>query len=504
MPEPPVAGRYRLEREIGRGGMGSVWLALDERLGREVALKEVGRLPGESGHDVARALREARSAAALSHPHLVSVYDVVEEPDRAWLVMEYVPGPTLAQLTAELGPLPAERVARIGAQVAGGLAAAHERGTVHRDVKPGNIMVVTGTSEGQAGRDVAKVGDFGIARTQGDSQLTRTGLVTGTPAYFSPELARGEEPTPAADVWALGATLFAAVEGRPPYPDQGNALALLATIASQQPPRPSVGGALGEALTRMLDPDPASRWSMRRAAEALEAAASGAPGGDATLVAAPVDPPTEAFAAQPVEPATPAEPAPAGPPPEGRRRGPWVVVALVAALLLVGALAYASLGDGDQDDAPSAGATPGERETKATEPPSESPPTEEPEPVEETESADDPEESEETTEGNGAPTTGSRMDFVESYYALLPGDTDTAWTWLSPPMQDQAGGPEGYAGFWGTVESVTVDDTRPSGPDGVEVDLTYVTADGSESETRLIETEKTGDGYRIVGDQVVG
>jgi serine/threonine protein kinase len=139
-----IAGRYRVERAVGRGGMGAVWLCTDEVLGRQVAVKQVGTMPGEDALDVPRAMREARSLAALNHRNVVSVYDAVEEGDHIWLVMEYVPGRSLSELLAQQGFLPPERAAWIGAQVADGLAAAHERGTIHRDVKPGNILV-TGT-----------------------------------------------------------------------------------------------------------------------------------------------------------------------------------------------------------------------------------------------------------------------------------------------------------------------------------------------------------------------
>src|SRR5688500_6955682 len=158
-----IAGRYRVERAAGRGGMGTVWLCTDEVLGRQVAVKQVGTLPGETTLDLARAMREARSSAALNHRNVVSVYDAVEEGDHIWLVMEYVQGRTLAELVAEEGALSPEQVARIGAQVADGLAAAHARGTIHRDVKPGNILV------GDDG--TAKISDFGIARTTGDAQV---------------------------------------------------------------------------------------------------------------------------------------------------------------------------------------------------------------------------------------------------------------------------------------------------------------------------------------------
>src|SRR3954447_9272445 len=257
-----IAGRYRIKRPVGRGGMGTVWLCRDGRLARDVAIKQIGTLPGETAPDLARAMREARSSAALNHPHVVSIYDVVEQDGHIWLVMEYVASRTLGQVIRQDGPLSPEATVGIGVQIAEALLATHAAGTIHRDVKPGNILV---TSDG-----VAKISDFGIARAHDQSQLTRSGQVIGTPMYFAPELARGERPSPAADVWALGATLYAAVEGHPPYEHQPNALALLATIASTPPMQTRRAGFLKEPIERMLDLDPVSRWSMADAAHVLE------------------------------------------------------------------------------------------------------------------------------------------------------------------------------------------------------------------------------------------
>src|SRR5690606_14827043 len=185
--------------------------------------------------------------------------------------------------------LPVPQVAQIGAQVATALAAAHGAGVVHRDVKPGNVLLTDET-----GRD-AKLTDFGIARAEDDHQLTRTGMVSGTAAYFSPELARGEEPSAASDVWALGATLYAAVEGRRPFPDAGNPVAQLHTIARDAPDAPRQAGELEPVLRGLLDPDPARRWTADRAARALTAIAEGRPGDDPGAAAAPwsTDEPTE-------------------------------------------------------------------------------------------------------------------------------------------------------------------------------------------------------------------
>ena len=256
-----IGGRYRVESAIGKGGMGTVWLCRDETLQRNVAVKQVGLLPNESVTDSARAFREARSTAALSHRNVVTVFDVVEESGHIWLVMEHVPGRSLSQIIKQDGPLDPGTVAEIGAQVAAGLAAAHAAGTMHRDVKPGNVLI---REDG-----VAKISDFGIARTHGDPALTQSGFLTGTPSYFSPELARGGDPGPGTDVWALGATLYAAVEGHSPYEQRNNPVAVLHDITQGQPPHPQRADFLEPALQRMMDRDPNSRWSMEDAAHVL-------------------------------------------------------------------------------------------------------------------------------------------------------------------------------------------------------------------------------------------
>ncbi|PZU50889.1 MAG: hypothetical protein DI571_00365 [Arsenicicoccus sp.] len=263
-----VADRYRIVRTLGRGGGGHVWLATDENLGRQVALKRVG---GETDTEIllSRGFREARTSATLAHQHVVRVYDAFEHEGSPWIVMEFIEGPSLAELIADGRRLPPTQVAAIGAQMATALAAAHRAGILHRDVKPANVLLTGGE-----GHD-AKLTDFGIARADEDPQLTRTGFVSGTAAYFSPELARGEDPSTASDVWALGATLYAAVEGRRPFDERPNAVAQLHTIAREDPRPPQHAGELTSALQGMLDPDPSSRWSAARAAEELGAVAAG-------------------------------------------------------------------------------------------------------------------------------------------------------------------------------------------------------------------------------------
>ena len=238
--------------------MGVVWRARDAVLGREVAVKEVvfpPTMPDEERRPAqARVMREARAAARLNHPGAVTLYDVVKDGGGTFIVMELVNAPTLADLVRSDGPLPVERVAEIGAQVASALEAAHQAGIVHRDVKPGNVMV--------PGNGTAKLADFGIASLQGDPQLTSTGLVIGSPAYMAPEQARGEESGPPADFWALGATLFYAVEGEPPF-DRGTSIATLAAVVNDQPRPLHLAGPLTPLITALLAKDPASRPSGR-------------------------------------------------------------------------------------------------------------------------------------------------------------------------------------------------------------------------------------------------
>ena len=223
-------------------------LAHDEVLGRTVAIKRIGLLPGTTDKDVERAEREARIAAGISHPHVVSILDLVRDVDCYWLVMEHVKGRTLAEVVRADGPLGAERAAGILAQAADALVQATRAGIVHRDVKPSNIMV----SED----DHAKLGDFGIARGASDSALTVTGEVTGSPAYLAPEVASGAPATAASDVWSLGATLHHAVVGRAPYDLSDNVMGGLYRIVHDDPPRLPADHPLAHLLERTMVKDP--------------------------------------------------------------------------------------------------------------------------------------------------------------------------------------------------------------------------------------------------------
>src|SRR5690349_11865008 len=275
-----VAGRYRLTEVLGRGGMGTVWRAEDELLGRPVAIKviaapdeligspdEIGADPlsantsapdpadATAGRDLGaqtagRARREARSAGRLNHPGAVTVHDIIEEDGRFHIVMELIAAPTLADLVRVDGPLPPARVAAIGRQLLDVLDFAHAEGIVHRDVKPSNVMVLA--------QDRVKLTDFGIAVLRGDPQLTSSGTTLGSPMFMAPEQASGTAVGPAADLWSLGATMYYAVEGRPPF-DRPAVMAVLAAILSQGPDPMRLAGPLEPALSALLVREPQSR-----------------------------------------------------------------------------------------------------------------------------------------------------------------------------------------------------------------------------------------------------
>ncbi|WP_433272103.1 protein kinase domain-containing protein [Actinosynnema sp. CS-041913] len=302
MEERTIAGRYRLTARIGAGGMGVVWRAEDNRLRRIVAVKELLTRNGFDADSARRAVREGRIAARLQHANVIALYDVVEDEGRPWLVMEYLPSRSLASILADQGTLPVDEVRRIGRQLAAGLASAHEAGVVHRDVKPGNVLVTEfGT---------VKVTDFGTSRVAGEGTLTGSGLLVGTPAYLAPEVARGGEMGFPADVFGVGATLYTALEGTPPFGLDGNPIVLLHRAAEGKYAPPENAGSLAPVLTRLLDPDPDTRPSMAEAVRMLTedsadpptVLASALPVAAATrIVAPPVDPPA------PADPRAPAD-----------------------------------------------------------------------------------------------------------------------------------------------------------------------------------------------------
>ncbi|MDX6250277.1 MAG: eukaryotic-like serine/threonine-protein kinase [Kribbellaceae bacterium] len=262
-----VAGRYRIRSLLGHGGMGLVWLAEDEVLRRPVALKQLVPHPPVSEELLvtarARALSEARATARVDHVGAVRIYDLVEDDGLPWIVMELLSGRTLKDVVAAEGPLPASEVARIGLRLLDSLQAAHRAGVVHRDVKPGNVYLC------DAGRVV--LADFGIASTAGDDATVADGEFAGSPAYVSPERVRSDEAGPASDLFSLGATLFAAVEGRVAF-DKGSLFDTL-TAVLHDPPAPFLrAGPLGPVIEGLLAKVPERRLSAEAARTALRAA----------------------------------------------------------------------------------------------------------------------------------------------------------------------------------------------------------------------------------------
>ncbi|MPY64974.1 serine/threonine-protein kinase, partial [Streptomyces spongiae] len=268
--ERVIAGRYRLLSPLGEGGMGTVWRARDEVLHREVAVKEVRAPAGLPAPEVermyARLEREAWAAARVANRNVVTVYDVALEEGRPWIVMELVRGLSLADVLDAEGPLSPQRTARIGAEVLAALRAAHEAGVLHRDVKPGNVLVAND------GRVVLT--DFGIAMVEGSSALTMTGEVIGSPEFLAPERALGRRPGPESDLWSLGVLLYAAVEGSSPF-RQDTPLSTLRAVVDEELPPPRRAGPLAPVIEGLLRKEPAERIPAGRAEEDLRTIASG-------------------------------------------------------------------------------------------------------------------------------------------------------------------------------------------------------------------------------------
>ena len=310
-----IAGRYILDQPIGRGAMGVVWRGRDQLLDREVAVKEVV-LSSSIGLDerknaYQRTLREARTAARLSHRGVVTVFDVAEEDGRPWIVMELVPSRSLDQvLTVEkrLTPL---RAGRIGQQLLAALAAAHAVGVLHRDVKPSNVLIARERSGGEWD-ERAVLTDFGIAQFAGDPRLTQTGMVMGSPGFTAPERIRGGSATPASDLWSLGATIYAAVEGSGPYEQRGGAITTMSAIINEDAPVASSSSRLAPLIAALLRRDPSARPSAAAAARMfsdvlpLLPGAAAEPEHPATVMSAYVPPPAAPAASAAAEAAAPA------------------------------------------------------------------------------------------------------------------------------------------------------------------------------------------------------
>ena len=532
-PHPLLADRYRLVRQVGSGGMGVVWEAWDERLERPVAVKQLrpqlGLSPDEAELAKNRAMREARITARLHHRNAVPVFDVVEDGGQPCLVMQFLPSVALSAELREGGPLSVPEAARVGAQVASALAAAHQLGIVHRDVKPGNILI---TDDG-----TALISDFGISHALGDATLTSTGLVHGTPAYLAPEVARGADSSFASDVFSLGATLYTCLEGGPPFGTDSNSIALLYKVASGEFAPPQRAGVLTPVLTEMLRFDPDARPAMKNVAARLAAVESGDVRSQATLllpapgtgpderpapsVAAPPaqtettqvrradGPPTFAAAvpvaaagaaaaataptvaapagiAALVPPSRPGSEQPGSPPTSRRRRGRWwAAVALLVGLVVLGtSLALGQLGGGDDT-----AADPGSTRTAASASPadpsdsgsSDLDPTPAAAPSDEPSDSPSPSATETTespspspTKTSGEPTKNELEDAITGYYALMPNGTDEAWPRMTKDYQrNTSGGRQAYERFWGDVDSVSVSKVEADPPSRVDATITY-------------------------------
>ncbi|MFC4947112.1 serine/threonine-protein kinase [Pseudonocardia sp. GCM10023141] len=253
-----IGGRYRLAGQLGSGAMGTVWSAYDDVLQRRVAVKELKVPPGVPAQEALdmreRIMREARALGGLSHPNVIMVFDVVDADGEPMVVMELVPSRNLAELITEKGTLSHQEAAVIGFATASGLRAAHRAGITHRDVKPGNVLIA---DDGRV-----KLTDFGIARNVADAPMTSAGLVLGSPAYIAPEVAAGQAVTPAADLWGLGATLFAAIEGRPPYDVHGDPFSTITEVVDGAVPRPRGSGRVVDVIVALMVKDPDARMPL--------------------------------------------------------------------------------------------------------------------------------------------------------------------------------------------------------------------------------------------------
>ncbi|MBE8518155.1 serine/threonine protein kinase [Amycolatopsis sp. H6(2020)] len=466
-----IRDRYRLLEPIGGGAMGTVWRAQDEKLDRTVAIKEL-LLPHD--HDEQRtqeaknrAMREARIAARLQHSHAITVFAVLEEEDRPWLVMEYLPSKSLALVLGE-EPATVDDAIRVGVQISSALAGAHRAGVVHRDVKPANILV---SEDG-----TAKITDFGISRAIGDVKLTATGEIAGTPAYLAPEVARGEDADFAADVFSLGATLYAAVEGQSPYGTADNPIALLYKASSGEIVPPEKAGRLTPLLLRMLASEPAERPSMDEVEQELLALLPEPEPGESVLAATVPETVPPAVPAVPAAVAVPAGEVTAVSP--GARKGLIAVgagaallcVAVVVAILLV--VRQKAPQDNvaappSQTPAASAPATPS---AQPSTPAPSSPPTP-------------------TSAPSTAPTSPTvstvsssktAAQALQDYYSLLPGNPQAAWNLLTNKFKTSRNQTyEKYKSFWGQYRVVNASGVKEVGPNQVTAHVTY---DGAKPE----------------------
>ena len=460
--------------------MGAVWLGHDTVLGREVALKRIGMMPGATAPDLERAEREARLAARLNHPHVVAVFDLVTEGEETWLVMEYVEGVSLSGLIARDGALTPDEAAPLVRQAADALTAAHAAGIVHRDVKPSNMMV---TPQGDV-----KLTDFGIARAEADASLTQTGLVTGSPAYLAPEVASGATAHEASDVWSLGATLYHALAGHTPYDVSENLMGGLYRIVHEEPPRLDDPGWLAPVLEHTMTRDPAQRWSMaqvrdfldRGRAVTIHPAPLGTVDDHGTRVLQPT--PSTPVGVPPVA-ADPALEATAPPPPTSyaggarRRRSVWPWVAAVVLLVAVAVLGFAALTRGTGGD--------NTARDKAGGPTTSSP------------------SSPKTSGSSGTGDQAAAMQqFIATYLSTVTQDDHATYAMLTPGFQDASGKYGKYHGFWKNIESASASNIQADpGAMTVSYDVDYVKSDGSTSSDHVtLDLVKQGSSYLIAGE----
>jgi serine/threonine protein kinase len=514
-----IAGRYRLASRLGSGAMGVVWQAHDERLHRTVAIKQV-LLPSalrdiEAEEANRRAMREGRITARLHHPHAIAVFDVVEYEGQPFLIMEYLPSRSLATVLSIQGVLPPDTVARIGSQIASALAAAHVAGIIHRDIKPGNVLL--------ADDGTAKITDFGISHAVGDVTVTATGMLAGTPAYLAPEVAQGNSAGFPSDVFSVGSTLYTALEGTPPFGLNTNAIALLHQVALGEIAPPKQSGPLIPLLLRLLQRNPEQRPTMSQAHDALATLAAdlaGSRGGLAapTLPISQNDPPFERVPTTqptlleftppqqtPIKSAPPQEmrttvastneDATVGKPPTGsdrdgsprhRRRG--LLTGIMAIVLLAaGVLATVLISNGKVTSGAitgveaahpsgSSGGPAGGRPTVPT--PSRS---RNPAQVIAPATPGNPQATPATPATPGSPQEASEQpqQAITDYYALIPENLAVAWQRLTANyQQNHAGGFTGYQNFWNSVQRVTVFDVSAMQGGTVDATIDYFFKDG--------------------------
>ncbi len=455
-----LADRFDLIEPVGGGSMGTVWRARDDNLERTVAVKEL-LLPhgqGEQKADEAknRALREARIAARLVHPHAITVFGVIDEQDRPWIIMEYLPSISLADKLRE-GPMEVDDVIRLAIQLCSALAAAHRAGIVHRDIKPGNVLL--------GEDDTVKITDFGISRAIGDVQLTATGEISGTPAFLAPEVARGEDATSASDVFSLGATLYTALEGGTPYGTAENPIALLYRASSGEITPPVKSGILTPLLTRLLDVRPDSRPTMTETERELRALAAGE---QTTLVAEE-------------------------PPPKARK---GMLIGVLAGFLVIAAVAAAVVvvltrgEDTPTDAAPppasqSQAVTP--TPTTSTEPPpSSSAPPSTPPP---------------SSSSAAPPPAQTPGQALAAYYTLIPGNLQAGFATLTDNFKRTKNQSfERYSNFWKDYRGVAVSNVTESG-NTVSATLTYTRAAGGTMTEKATFVMVQQDGRYLIDSQ---